>query len=183
MKGIIVYKGKYGATRQYAGWVGSALHLPAVVADNVSADDLIKSEYVVIGSSVYIGKLQLRYWLKKNISVIQNKKLFLFIVCATPPDQKNKLETIARENIPEEIRNRCEVFFVRGRMIKKNISLPDRFLLKIGSLLVKDPGDKKNMLLDFDAVKKENIIPLINAINAFDVKNPDSALSHALFEN
>ena len=28
MKGLIIFKGKYGATRQYAGWIGDELQLP-----------------------------------------------------------------------------------------------------------------------------------------------------------
>ena len=32
MKGIIIYKGKYGATAQYAQWLGEELNFPVHVS-------------------------------------------------------------------------------------------------------------------------------------------------------
>ena len=173
MKGIVIYKGKYGATHQYAGWLGSALHLPVVKVDNIASESLINYDFLVIGDSVYIGKLRLRDWLKRNIAAIQDKKLFLFIVCGTPSGEKEKLERIATKNIPEEIRSRCDVYFLHGRMIKKEISWMDRMLLTMGAMLIRDPVDKENMLRDFDEVKKENLIPLINAVLTFSAGKKD----------
>src|SRR4030095_4038929 len=105
MKGIIIYKGKYGATHQYAQWLGSTLRLPAIMADNITGENLSTYDFVVIGSSVYIGRLLIKYWLRQNLVSIQNKKIFLFIVCGTAPGEIDKLKKIARENIPEEIKN------------------------------------------------------------------------------
>ena len=167
MKGIIVWKGKYGATDQYAHTIGSILDLPVVMSENVQGKNLNGFDFIVLGSSVYIGKILLQQWLKNNVAAIQHKKIFFFIVCGTSTSEKDKLATIARENIPEEIRNRCEVYFLRGRMIKKNLSWTDRFLLKMGSMFTKDPVEKRNMLQEFDAVKTENIVPLINAIRLY----------------
>jgi menaquinone-dependent protoporphyrinogen IX oxidase len=182
MKGIIVYKGKYGATYQYAQSLASTLQLPVILSDNVHGEDLTAYDYIILGSSVYVGKIQLRSWLKKNISFIQDKKLFFFVVCATPTDDKQKLEHISRENIPMEVRNRADVFFLRGRMIKKNLSMKDRFLLKMGSMFAKNPDDKKNMLQDFDAVKIENIVPLVAAVNAYELDKKDAAQIEKLAE-
>lgn len=167
MEGIVIYKGKYGATQQYASWLGPALHIPVVPADGIEGGNLSKYDFLVIGSSVYAGKLQIHQWLRENLAAIQGKKLFLFIVCATPPHEKDKLEPVIRKNIPEEIRNRCEVFFLHGRMIMKKLSLADRIVLRLGAMLAKTPADRKRMLQDFDAVKKENIIPMINAVLLF----------------
>ena len=66
MKGLVIYKGRYGATKQYATWIAKELGLPAASADRFPVDELSKYDYFVIGSSVYIGKLEIRKWLKKN---------------------------------------------------------------------------------------------------------------------
>ncbi|MFI5153983.1 MAG: flavodoxin domain-containing protein [Chitinophagales bacterium] len=177
MNGIIVYKGKYGATLQYADFLGSSLQVPIVMSDNVQASDLKKFDYVILGSAVYIGKLLIREWIRENIETLQSKKLFIFIVCGTSPDNKEKLEPISRENIPEEIRNRCEIYFLHGRMNKKKLSFWDSILLKMGSIFTKDPVEKMNMLKDFDAVRIENLFPLINAVSAYKSKRFEPALS------
>lgn len=180
MKGIIIYKGKYGATHQYAHSLGSMLHIPAIDSDNVQGNDLDGFDYVIIGSSVYIGKLLIRDWLKRNLASIRSKKIFIFTVSGTPPDEKQKLEKIARENIPEEIRNRSEIYFLHGRMIRKNLSWTDRILLKIGSMFTKDPDEKKGMLADFDAVKTDNIVPLANAVSVYEHKAPATSQTQSL---
>ena len=32
MEGVVIYKSKYGATEQYARWIGAALKLPIIKA-------------------------------------------------------------------------------------------------------------------------------------------------------
>jgi menaquinone-dependent protoporphyrinogen IX oxidase len=178
MKGVIIFKGKYGATWQYTEWLASVLHLPAMKIDQVTGEHLSKYDCLVIGSSVYIGRLLIKDWLKQNLAFIQNKKIFLFIVCGTAPGEKDKLEKIAKDNIPEEIRNKCEVYFLHGRMIMKNFTWLDRFVLKLGAFLTRDPVEKKNMLRDFNDVKEENIFPLLNAINKYCLSvDPHSTLT------
>lgn len=164
MKGIVIYKGKYGATRQYANWIGGELAWPVIDADHVSGEGLSQYDAVILGGSIYIGKWQLRDWIRRNLSALQRKKLVIFIVAGTPPDEKEKLALIAKNNVPEEIKNRSEIYFLHGRMIRKNISGMDRFLLKAGAFLIRDPKEKKNMLSEFDDVKKEYILPILRAV-------------------
>jgi len=166
MNAIIIYKGKYGATAQYAEWLSRTLQLPFVRAENIGSGDLSKFDCLILGSSVYIGKLQLKAWLKENVSLIQGKTLFLYIVCATPADKKDALRRIVRDNVPEEIRNRCEIYFLPGRVIRKNLSLADKLLLRLGAFATKDPAEKKRMLQDFDRVDAASLNALIRAVNA-----------------
>ena len=167
MKGIIIYKGKYGATQQYAQWLGEELNLPVAASDKVVGNDLLNYDFLVIGSSVYIGKLQISKWLKANLASLKGKKIFFFQVAATPPGQKEKLETYIRSGVPEEIRNQCEFYFYPGKMILNNLSWTDRFMLKMGARLTKDPDEKKGMLTDFNNVKKENIAGLASEVKNF----------------
>jgi menaquinone-dependent protoporphyrinogen IX oxidase len=161
MKGLIVYKGKYGATEQYAHWLAEELQLPDVAADNFSAVKLKDYDFLLIGTSVYIGKLQIANWLKNNLSYTRNKKLFLFVVSATPPGEKEKLNSYVKTGIPDEIKENCRIYFLPGKMIMKDLSWKDRFLLKMGARLAKDPNDRKNMLTDFNNVKKDHLADMI----------------------
>ena len=49
----------------------------------------------------------------------------------------------------------------------RNLSVWDRFMLKMGAKLVKDPLEKKAMLTDFDHVKKEKVIPIMEGVKTF----------------
>ena len=164
MKGIIIYKGKYGATQQYAQWLGNELDLPVVSAELFSPEWLEKYNFFLIGSSVYTGKLQISKWLKEYLPVLQNKKIFLFQVAATSPDQKDKLKSYFQSGVPAEIIKNCEAHFLQGKMKVRELSWKDRFILKMGAWLTKDPATKKAMLTDFNNVRKENLTELLSSV-------------------
>ena len=164
MKAIIAYKGKYGATSQYAHWLGEELQTPVIEAEDLSAEILSLYDEIIIGSSVYVGKLQVREWLKRNATLLESKRVFFFIVCATSPNEKQKVKEIIRNNIPDSLKNEKDIYFLPGRMIKKNLSWIDRFTLKMGAMLQKDPATRKAMLQDFDSVRREHLSPLIRSV-------------------
>jgi menaquinone-dependent protoporphyrinogen IX oxidase len=164
MKGIIIYKGKYGATAQYAGWLGEELNIPAITAENIEGSDLAPCDFIILGTSVYIGKLQISKWLRHNQEKIKDKKIYFFLVSGTPPDQKEKLETYLQAGLPPAIRDRATVYYLHGKLDIAKLSWKDRFLLKMGARLAKDPEEKRSMLTDYNDVKKENIAGLVAKI-------------------
>lgn len=119
MKGVIIYKGRYGATKQYAEWLEEELKIPVFSAENIQ-EEISDYDFLIIGSSVYIGKLVIRNWLKKNLRSISNKKIFFFQVSGTPPHETEKLETYLRSGISKEMRQKIEVFFLPGKLDIKN---------------------------------------------------------------
>jgi menaquinone-dependent protoporphyrinogen IX oxidase len=177
MKGLVIYKGRYGATKQYAAWIGNELGLPVASADRFPKDQLENYDYFIIGSSVYIGQLEIKKWLKKNLDLLITKKVFLFQVAASPVTDKEKRQSYNAACVPTAVLNDAKNFFFPGRMIMRNLGWFDRFLLKMGAKMTKDPAESKRMLTDFDDVKKEHILPLINAAKTFTkLKEPEKEL-------
>ena len=167
MKGIVIYKGKYGATKQYAKWIGAESGLPVADSKDIKENELSYYDFLLIGSSVYIGKLQIQKWLKDNLTYLCGKKIFLFQVAATPPEEKEKRQAYNRSSIPDEIMKNCEFYFLPGRMIMQKLSWKDRFMLKMGARLTKDPRAKKGMLTDYDEVKKYKIEEIHIAVKKY----------------
>ncbi|MBS1598883.1 MAG: hypothetical protein JST75_11725 [Bacteroidetes bacterium] len=165
MKGAIVYKSKYGATRQYADWLGSKFKLPVMNADNLDSEKLDKYDFIVIGSSTYVGRLLLADWIRKNVAILQEKILFLFIVGATAPTDNERRDQILRDNIPDSLLNKHEIFFLPGRLDLKMLSWQHRVMIKLAAFVEKDPEKKKIMQFGTDAVKKENLDSLEEAIS------------------
>jgi menaquinone-dependent protoporphyrinogen IX oxidase len=164
MKGVIIYKGKYGATQQYATWLGEALALPVVDLSNAGPEIIAQFDYLLLGASVYIGKTEHKDWLEQNEAALKGKKLFYFIVCGTPQSEKQKLEQIIEKNIPPSLLQPSSVWFLGGRITREKLSWKDRMMLKIGARLEKDPKVKMNMLRDFDDVRHENLSTVIKAV-------------------
>jgi len=176
MMGVVIYKSKYGATAQYAQWISASLKLPLFEIDELDYYNLNKYDFIVLGSSVYIGKLLIKKWLKNNLAEICNKKIFLFVVCSMPLDQKDKLDSYITASVPAEIRNRCNIFFLPGKLKIQGLSFVDNFMLKMGARLAKSKAEKKSMLTDYNEVKKENVTKLINALNKIIVKSSNTLI-------
>lgn len=165
MKGLIVYKGKYGATQQYATWIGEALNWPLFTPEQLLDPTLNDADVVIVGGSVYAGQLTLNNWLKKHAHQLLRKKVFLFIVCATPADKKEVLEQIAKHNIPALLQDLVVVFFFRGRLVINNLSWLHKVMLKLASRTTKDPEERERMVHGFDAMNKDSILPLLQMVN------------------
>lgn len=165
MKGIIIYKGKYGATLQYADWLADALALPVFPAGDERPAAFALADYVIMGSSIYIGKLQLREWLLNNQALLLDKRLFFFLVSGTPLNERTKLEQFIEKNVPPLIRQRCSFYFLPGRLLFKKLSWTDRLLLKMGAWLGKKKGETI-VITDYDEVKAEHLQSLINAVRS-----------------
>lgn len=164
MKGIIIFKGKYGATHQYASWLSAILNIKALVAGTETAEQLKEADYVILGTSIYIGKLQLKNWIEKHQLLLQKKKLYLFLVCGTPVDETEKLQGYITANVPAEIRIRCDCYFYPGKLEFKKLSFIDKLLLTIGAKLARSRGEEIH-LEDYNHVKRENLDALVNAVN------------------
>ncbi len=173
MKGIIIFKGKYGATEQYANWCSSELDMLVRKAEEINREQLNDFGFLIIGTSVYIGKLQIQNWIKENHDFITGKKIFLFQVAGTPAADVAKRESYNVQNIPGDILVNAESFYLPGRLVMGSLSWFDRFKLRMGARMTKDKNNKEKMLNDYDDVKKEQIYPLIKAVNDFRSKYSD----------
>ena len=167
MNAIIIYQGKYGATKQYAIWLGEDLELRVQAARIINGEQLARYDTLLIGSSVYIGKLQVRKWLKRNFQFIRDKKIFFFQVAATPPEETEKRQAYNLNGIPAELMSQCSFYFLPGRMCMAKLSWLDRVLLKMGARATKDKEEKKRMLTDYDDVKREHLAEMIAAVNKY----------------
>jgi menaquinone-dependent protoporphyrinogen IX oxidase len=167
MKTLIIYKGKYGATQQYAQWIGEELNTPVLLSEDCQWEEMAEADILIIGSSVYIGTLVIKEWIKENQGILSRKKVILFVVCGTPSAEKEKLESFVHSSIPDELRKNITVYFLPGKLSYKKLSLIDKFLLRIGSLLA---GRNKSLMTDYNNVKKENVNSLVNDVKAMDAK-------------
>lgn len=166
MKGIIVYESKYGATKQYAEWLAEELKLPLAVPKEIPANRLREFDVVLIGTPVYMEKLRIKKWLRKEVKILADKKLFFFIVNATSPDEQHKREKFITSSVPPELRHSSGIFFLPGRLRRKALTWMDKLFLKIGERSL-SPEQRKAIQQDVDEVKREHLEPIINAVQVF----------------
>ena len=63
---VVIYKGKYGATEQYARWISEALSCDMVDADHFLGRDFEKYDNIIYGGALQAGGIKGFELIKKN---------------------------------------------------------------------------------------------------------------------
>ena len=170
MKGIIIYKTKYGATEKYADLISDKTNLKAVSADDISIHKLDKYDYIIIGSPLYCFGLLLKGWIKKNEKELLRKKIFLFSVGGTPAEEKEALEKTIKRSISREMYKHIKYYHFRGVFKFEKLSFIDKLLMRIIMLLEKREIAKRKMREGFELIDKAYIGSLINDLKKLKEK-------------
>lgn len=162
-KVLIVYKSKYGSTEQYAQWIHKAIPSDLVDVEKEDKPDFAGYDVIVFGGYIRMGRIVVAPLIVENWSGIKTKKVILFTVSGTPPGHPN-IQKIYDGNLPEEIKKEIKYFPLRGKILSKDLSFFDKFLVAVGRIMEKDESLRTLMAGDFNEVKPENLIPLLEYI-------------------
>lgn len=167
----VIYRSKSGFTKNYATWIAKELNCTLLERNKVIHKDLQNYDTIIYGGGLYAGGITGINLIIKNFEQLKNKKIIIFAVGATP----NRAETtqeLLLHNIPENLRNHIEFYYLRGGFDYDRLSMIDKVLmqlLKVKLKRIKDKSaDEKGMLasydhpLDFTNIK--NIQPIINSV-------------------
>ncbi|NML41136.1 hypothetical protein HHL17_28335 [Chitinophaga sp. G-6-1-13] len=166
MHGIIIFQSKYGATRQYADWLSRALQIPAMEADTVTTAQLAAADFLILGTSIYIGKMLLKGWLEQKTPLLKGKPLFLFTVCATKADKQEKLNLYVVQNVPAPLLVHCHRYFLPGKIQYRELSLADKLKVRAGGLMARLMG-KPLDVSDFNRIDETLAMPLVTDVQQF----------------
>jgi len=161
--GVIIFKTRYGTTLEYAEWIRKELRIPMIDPERLDEQVSSRCDFLVIGTSVYLGKMLIADWLGDNLDRLRKTRVFLFVVCTYFSDIE-KQRAMIKDNIPDALLAVCEVFFLPGRVIADKLSTEDALLLDPG---VEGGGDPAFAVAECDPVQKGNILPLLKAVWAF----------------
>jgi menaquinone-dependent protoporphyrinogen IX oxidase len=117
-RGAIICKSKYGATKQYAEWLGKKLDLPIFDPDKEFVR-LMSYDFLVIGTPIYYGEMLIRKWLDSHKQELAHKKLFYFVVSAAPP--------------PTALLDKRDVYCLPGRITLARLNWKEKFILRLKS--------------------------------------------------
>lgn len=161
MRGIIVYKSRYGSTAEYAQWVHNETGFD-ICDINRCPKDISSYDTVVLGSYIRAGRMVLARWMRNHWQSLQQKTVILMLVNVTAdPEIQAK---IVPQSLPAEIVSHIQVFPVFGSYMLSKMSSFDRTLIKMVASLTKDPKVKQELLNDRNMVDKANLKDLLNQI-------------------
>ena len=153
MKTLLLYKSKWGSTKQYAEWIKEAVSsIELADLDTFDSSRLNDYDRIVIGSRVYMGRIQAQKYLVDNWNILKNKKLYVFSVGLVPADSEESKRSF--ELIPSYIRKYIDGYVkLPGRIIVSKISFFNKLIVKL----------RKDMAAD--KVEKRFIKPIVEYLN------------------
>lgn len=170
-KVAVIYKSKYGATKRYAGWIALKLDADLYELSDISKNDLKKYDRIIYGGPLYRGKIKGIKFITNNYDNIKDKKISLFMV-GMKSFEESYINTILLNNIEQKIINNIDVFYFRGKLNYKELSIKDRIVIyglreKITDKYQQDISADEKIILEIinkpiDYIDKKSIDVLLN---------------------
>lgn len=162
MKGLIIYKSKYGSTKQFSEWLKEDTGFDLREISNVPSN-LKDYEIIIIGCSIHAGLISLQKWIMQNWESIKGKQVILMLTSGT--SDIRFIQKTMEKSLSQEIRKRITLFPVGGRYLLNRMSIFDRLSVKIVAFFTKHSETKRGMLTERDDVNRDNLKNIINFIN------------------
>lgn len=152
MKTIVIYKSKYGSTKQYAEWIGEELNCEVKDAKRVKADDLKDYETIIYGGGLYAEVISGASLITKNFDKLCGKKLIVFSTGITPLDCRDYYDKLVIEkNFRPHMLEKIKVFNFLGKMVLDELSLPHKTAIKALKKLMsskENPTEMEKLLIE-----------------------------------
>ncbi len=159
MKTLIIYKSKYGSTEQYAKWLHEDIEDSEIVnikdAKGINLDNF---ENIIIGSLIYIGKIQAIKFLIENWDILKRKNTYIFTVGMAPNDSIDS--TLIYETIPEYIREKVKYLKIRGIINKSKLNFIDKLILRMIQ------KSKPELNPDTEKLDRNNLKPILTYLKS-----------------
>ena len=173
MNAIVLYKSKYGSTKQYATWIAEALGCRAADAKEVSIQDIEAYDTIIYGGGLYAEVIAGLTLITKNMEKLKNKKIAVFSTGITPVECRDYYDRLVLEkNFKNGVPENIKIFNFLGKMILSELSLPHRTAIKALKKLMsgkENPTEMERLLVelcdaDGDFTDKAAIVPLVNYV-------------------
>lgn len=137
---LVLYKSKYGATKQYVKMLKEAIPCDTCEIDHYSFSEAMSYDFIIVAGGIYASGIAGLKTLRKNLNYLNQASIVIIAVGASPFDKKafQELTAYNLKNMPVQY----PVFYARGAYDEKNMDFKDRTLCRLlkKSLSKKDPA-------------------------------------------
>ncbi len=166
MKPIVLYRSKYGSTKNYAQWIADELSCEAIDAKGFDTSLLKDYDTIIYGGGLYAEIIAGVSLITKNIEKLSDKKLIVFTTGLTPTDMREYYDGMVLEkNFKGDTKDKVKIFNFPGKMVYKELTLVHRTAIaSLKKIMSKkeNPTDMEKMLInlcDVDAdLSDKNLI-------------------------
>lgn len=152
MKTLVIYKSKYGSTKQYAQWIAEELGCEAVDAKSVKPSELEKYDNIVYGGGLYAETINGVSLITKNIDKLRDKRIAVYTTGLTPTDCRDYYDKLIIErNFKFGVPQNVKVFNFVGKMIVSELSVVHRTAINMLKKMMsakENPTDMERLLVE-----------------------------------
>jgi len=137
-KTLVLHHSIYGTTKKYAEWIASELNGDCRALAEVKENTLTQYDAIIIGSSLYAGKIKGMDIIVRNFQALRGKKLVLFtcgLADYSKPENINAIAGRIEAAIPENIRQEMKLFFLRGGIDYRKLSFMHRMMMAVMNII------------------------------------------------
>lgn len=171
---LILYKSKYGASKQYGELLKKELDSTVMNIKDYHPGDEKSYDVIIFVSGIYAGNITIVKEVKKYFANFKDKKKIIFAVGLSKKDPA-LLEEIERQNLSGDLNN-IDLFYGRGNYDESKLSFVDRTLCKTMKKVLKNK-DRDSLELTMKAlleiegqkvnyVDNHYLIPLLELIKS-----------------
>lgn len=172
MKGIIIYKTKYGTAKKYADLISEKTKFDVVELSKFNKRDIKNYNTIIFCSSIYMSSISGISFIRKNYNELKTKKIAIFAVGASLSETKF-INNLKKCNLKSDLKN-VPLFYGRGKIDKEKLTFKDKTLLKILRKMIsrQDPKTYNSLMKIImslnedkcDWINKEYLKPLLKYI-------------------
>jgi menaquinone-dependent protoporphyrinogen IX oxidase len=172
MKTLILYKSKYGCSKQYAQWLSLEIKSDIYELDQYQSLGPSLENYglIILGGGIYFGKINGADFVSTNWDILKNKKVILFSTSGAEPGEAT-INKFYENSLPQEIRSKIRYFPLSGACEYKDLSILHKILVFIVSLFLKNPQKKQDLRYGLNRAIRENVNPILEYIRASLLSN------------
>lgn len=168
MKTIVIYNSQTGFTKRYAQWIAEETSARCVELKDAKKMDLGEFDTIVFGGWAMAGSITKVKWFLKNKSKWDGKKLVAFCVGASPIENPDIDEFLAKTSADEEFKG-VKLFYCPGGLNYEKMSGASRAMMKMFVKMLNSKKDKteadseqiKMLSTSYDISDKKYIEPII----------------------
>lgn len=139
-KVIVLYRSKYGATKQYVELMQNKLHCDVCKIEKFNFANIAQYDVVIVAGGLYASGVAGIKHLKKHSALFTDQHLIVFAVGASPlvEHEFNEIKTRNLKDIPLDVK----MFYGRGAYDETIMNFKDRTLCRMlkRALRKKDPN-------------------------------------------
>ena len=173
-KTAVIYKSKYGHTKQYAEWIAESLETDLFEEDKINSSDLASYDKIIYGGGLYAGGINGADLISKNFQSIKNKNLIVFTVGLASPEDPSIYTAILEKAFTEEMRKNIKFFHFRGGINYKELGLIHKGMMAMLKKMVEKKKEEemteedKQMLATYgaqvDFSDRKSVEPLLKYV-------------------